>query len=109
MTKKIRIYLITGFLVFYYMVCLFAFLIPKDSSYAVLKDRFGTILWHSSDKWGQESVYCYYPKNNAQFDRGGERILIKVKSFTDCHNFFGTVIIHEPFWMSEKDKLKTVI
>lgn len=63
-----------------------------------LKDRFGTTIWHTSDKGGDEAVYCYYP---AQFK---DYVLKKVKGLDDCKGWYGIAILNEGKYATEKNK-----
>lgn len=72
-----------------------------------LKDRFGTMMWHTSDnqsfadlKSKQTSVYCYYPKGLKK----GDYLLKEVKTIYDCQNYFGTVFFEENPVVTEREK-----
>lgn len=84
-----------------------------QSNENVLTHRFGTIMWHSSDKNGvfqgnvdgRFHIYCYYPTKDADHEPKGEYIIKKVRNLKDCRNWLGTVIFREDAWVSEKEKL----
>lgn len=76
-----------------------------------LRERFGTVMWHSSDKEGvylgsyqdpnaQDHVYCYYPTEAAQ----SALMIKKVEKITDCQNWLGIAIFREGSWVSEREK-----
>lgn len=85
---------------------------PENES-NVLNHRFGTIMWHSSDKNGifqgnvdgQSHVYCYYPTKNAGHESKGEYIIKRVNHLDECRDWLGTVIFKEDAWVSEREKL----
>lgn len=80
-----------------------------SSDYPRLRERFGTVLWHSSDKDGIflgsyndpkaiDHNYCYYPKN------GSSKLIIQRIDSDDCSNWYGQVILKEAEWVSEREK-----
>lgn len=103
--KKI-IYLV--FLSFWYLICFNVFIFKKDhvGDSPQLRSRLGTILSHSSDHGGEEHLYCYYPKSSASYDnKAGEYIIKRANNLSECENFFGAIIFHEGWWVSEKEKI----
>ena len=86
------------------------FATPYSPDYPMLKERFGTILWHSSDKDGvylgsyNDSLavdhnYCYYPKPAAN-----TTLILKRIDNGDCSNWYGQVTFREAAWASEYHK-----
>ena len=80
--------------------------------YPHLKERLGTILWHSSDKDGVyqgsyndpyavDHNYCYYPKPEAE-----TTLVIKRVDSGDCSQWYGQIIIREGDWVSEQEKFQ---
>lgn len=80
-----------------------------SEEYPMLRTRLGTILHHSSDQNGVylgafrdpkavDHIYCYYPKSN------DNQLIQRANNLSECQNFAGTVIIHEPSWVSEYQK-----
>lgn len=106
------------FLIGWYYICFITF-IDKDHSLEdspILRTRLGTILWHSSDLNGktgeavydpdsQAHIYCYYPKNEAEYERRGEYIIKRVENISSCRNWYGAAIFHEESWVSEREKI----
>lgn len=96
------------FLIVWYYLC-FTNFIEKDftnQDSPQLRARFGTILWHSSDKGGEEHLYCYYPKGVAAYpNKGGEYIIKRVEKMEDCKNWFGMATFNEGAWVSEREKI----
>lgn len=78
-----------------------------------LRVRLGTILWHSSDTKNFQPInnlsthiYCYYPKSQAVYDnKGGEYIIKKVEDLKECRDWYGSVILNEGVWVSEREKI----
>lgn len=76
-----------------------------------LRERFGTIMWHSSDLYpGTElkrknHLYCYYPGNQAKEKTYGEYIIKKAQDLKDCQGWYGMVIFEEENWVTEKEKI----
>ena len=81
-----------------------------------LRNRLGTILWHSSDKNGKTDgaifdpnyvahTYCYYPKGSTIYSNKAGEYIIKREDSGDCAGWLGKVIFHESFWVSEKEKI----
>ena len=89
---------------------LFVGLGNRFSEIPILKERFGTIMWHSNDKDGiylgsfnnpntVDHIYCYYPKASTN-----SKILIKRQDNGDCSDWYGSVIFREGSWVSEIQK-----
>lgn len=99
---------LTIFLLMWYTLCYTAF-IQKDSSVKEspqLRARLGTILSHSSDKGGEEHLYCYYPKGEATYsNKRGEYIIKRAQNLEDCRDWFGAVVFYEGAWVSEREKI----
>lgn len=77
--------------------------------YPTLRTRLGTVLHHSSDINGVylgayknsaavDHIYCYYPKGKVG------KVIKQAQKITDCAEFFGTLVIREPGWVSEYQK-----
>ena len=89
----------------------YLFATPHLPDYPFLRERFGTIMWHSSDANGEflggykdpqaiDHIYCYYPKGQAQ-----SKIIIKrVDNMDDCRDWDGAVVFREAEWASEREK-----
>lgn len=90
---------------------------PIDE-FPALRARFGTIVYHSSDKDGVfqgsyndpnsvEHTYCYYPKGSTQYpNKGGEYIIKLVEDPLECsRDWYGSFTAQEGSWISEKEKL----
>jgi hypothetical protein len=95
--------LIAIFLIGFYYSLFYIFFIspPKDTNEPILKDRFGTTIWHTGDKGGEEHIYCYYPGANSNTEG---YILKRVGTISDCHGWYGTAILYEGKWATEKEK-----
>lgn len=111
--------IIIAFILIYYSIIYFA-LIKETSGeeFPQLRARFGTIVYHSSDKDGiyqgsfndpeaVEHTYCYAPKAETQYEKkGGEYMLKRVDSFWECHqNWYGSFTAVEAPWASEREKI----
>lgn len=118
--KKVKIGLsILGFLIFYIFWVKFIIFIfmPGGSEYPSLRNRLGTIMWHSADRNGRTDeamydpkaethVYCYYPKSNVVFTNKEGRYLIKrIDNIDACKDWFGISIFYEGSWVSEREKI----
>jgi hypothetical protein len=92
----------------YYLIFFLAFFTSlNSSSEPLLRDRFGTTVWHSSTPGGEAHIYCYYPGSKTGYSvEDGEYILKRVNVLTDCKDWQGAVIIHESPNLSEKDKFQ---
>ncbi len=88
------------FLSLWYYICYISFIEPHGEADNSLKERLGTILWHSSDYGGEEHVYCYYPKK-------GNVIIKRVQKIDECGDFLGIAIFYEGSLVTEKDKILT--
>lgn len=97
------------FSIFWFLMVKALFL-PEPIEYPTLRERFGTIMWHSSDKDGVfqgsyndpnavDHTYCYYPKPETN-----SNLIIKRVDSGDCSNWYGQVIFREGSWISEKEK-----
>jgi hypothetical protein len=102
----VGIYLVVFYLGFYVML--------GDIRYPILRDRFGTILTHSSDPIPnaksltdrREHLYCYYPSSQAQYkNKAGEFILMRAANIEDCQDFYGMASFKESPWVSEREKI----
>lgn len=100
---KISYFLASLFLIgFYYCLIYLSFINPpSNGNEPILRDRFGTTIWHTSDKGGEEHIYCYYPGQNV-IER--DYILKRVKKLSDCHGWYGTAILYEGEGATEKEK-----
>ena len=89
---------------------LFVDLGNRFSEAPMLKERFGTIMWHSNDKDGIylgsfndpnaiDHIYCYYPKASAKTN-----LIIKRQDNGDCSNWYGQTVFREASWVSEREK-----
>lgn len=115
MNSKLNIIVVAVFMVSFYslMSLIFSDHKSKTTDPFILNTRFGTIMWHSSDKNGvfegnidgQPHIYCYYPTKDAIHRSKGEYILKRVNALSDCKDWLGTVIIKEDPWVSENEKL----
>ena len=87
--KEFLIALIVTIIIF--LLFKFSFSFPD---YPMLRERFGTILHHSSDKDGVymgsyndptavDHIYCYYPKAAAN-----SKLLIKRQDNGDCNDWY---------------------
>ena len=110
---KVIIIMIVVFLFMFFwsklIITLLSFGEEVDKPY--LRERFGTIMWHSSDKDGiylgsyndpdaVDHIYCYNPKAEAH-----SKIYLKLaKSWEDCSNWYGAVIFREGAWVREREK-----
>lgn len=106
-----------GFLFLYYFICYKAFSASKPpNEFPVLKERLGTILFHSNDKDGifegslnspdaVEHNYCFYPKGSTTYKNKGSEYIIKREDNGDCSGWFGQVTFVEGSWVSEREKL----
>ncbi|OGE31635.1 hypothetical protein A3C59_01890 [Candidatus Daviesbacteria bacterium RIFCSPHIGHO2_02_FULL_36_13] len=63
-----------------------------------LKDRFGTTIWHTSDKGGDEAIYCYYPAEFKNY------VFKKVGHLDDCENWYGVAVLYEGKYATEINK-----
>jgi len=88
--------------VYYSLFYLFFITPPNTSTEPILRDRFGTTIWHTGDKGGEEHVYCYYPGEAS--GHTGDHILKRVETFSDCDGWYGTAILYEGKWATEKEK-----
>ncbi len=81
-----------------------------------LRARFGTILWHSSDRNGktydamndpnsEAHTYCYYPKSSTTYSNKSGEYIIKRQDDGDCSGWYGEAIFHEGSWVSELEKI----
>ena len=86
---------------YYYLIYFFVLTPFEFGDELLLRDRFGTTIWHTSDKGGEEHVYCYYPGKD--IDHGGY-VLKRVANLDDCNGWYGTAILYEGKWASEKEK-----
>ena len=109
--KVLFIFLIVLILWFLWgLIINFLFNTPHGKEFPQLKERFGTIMWHSNDKDGiylgsfndpnaVDHIYCYYPKGIAQ-----SKIILKRQDNGDCSDWYGQVIFREGSWVSEAQK-----
>ncbi len=106
--KKAIILPLLIFLTGYYLVFYWTFVKPAQSvsSYPILRDRLGTILWHSDGASGEEHLYCYYPKrsNFSNLVKEGD-LIKKAGSLNDCNGYFGKAVFKEAPWVSELQKI----
>lgn len=95
----------------YLLIGLLTFPFKLDPDSSELRNRFGTVLSHSSDQNGVyqaayqdpkavDHVYCYYPKGTAD----SSLILVR-KDDGNCSKYLGEAIIRESSWVSEVEKL----
>jgi hypothetical protein len=89
---------------------------PQSADSPELRSRFGTILWHSSDRNGRTSeamydpksvthTYCYYPMGSTTYNNKSGEYIIKREDNGDCTGWYGAAIFHEGDWVSEKEKI----
>ena len=104
--------LIGVILLIFYIFVLGAFYSKNpNQEFPVLRNRIGTILWHSGDNFNknpghEDHIYCFYPSSQASYpNRGGEYIIKRVQSFGDCQGWHGSVIFNEGWWVSEREKI----
>lgn len=93
------------FFTFFYLVWIGLILLfsGSGSQYPEVRERFGTIIWHSDDNTSPKEtamhIYCYYPKEAANTD-----LIIKRADSGDCSNWYGKAILSEGAWVSEREK-----
>lgn len=98
---------------FYLFYQIFIFKDYSTGDSPSLRTRFGTILWHSEDPKNYQQVdnlsshiYCYYPKSQAVYEnKGGEYIIKRVEDIKECQDWYGSVVLNEGAWVSEREKL----
>ena len=76
----------------------------------MLRDRFGTTIWHTSDRGGVPHVYCYYPGKEIGYSPStGKYVLKRVDTLSDCNGWLGMTILYESPEVSEKEKMNDMI
>lgn len=103
----VRIMTIT-FIIVYYAV-LYGVISYRSSAEdtLVLKERLGTIMWHSSkvSLLTEPHVYCLYPAGSTMYpSKEGEYILKRADRIEDCFGWFGMAIFYELPEVSEREK-----
>lgn len=115
--KSQKFFLLVFLLCWYYL----SFQVFFHKDYLVedtpeLRARFGTIMWHSSDRNGRTGeavadpgavthIYCYYPKGSTQYPGKSGEYIIKREDSGDCTGWYGQAIFYEGSWVSEREKI----
>lgn len=106
--SSMKTFLISILLMGVYYSLIFSNLIQKNpmEEFPILRDRLGTIMWHSSGTDKNTHLYCYYPSSSEDYkNKGGEYIIKRAKSIEDCNNWMGMAVFNEPKWVSEREKI----
>lgn len=79
----------------------------ENGTFPILRQRIGTILWHSFDGTKVEDTawhtYCLWPDPiTAQRD---QVYILKRKDQSDCAGFKQKVWLGEGYWVSEREKI----
>ncbi len=93
------------FTIFYLVwIQLILFLSSSNPEFPEVRERFGTIVWHSMDRTQPKDLayhtYCFYPKQSADTNS-----IIKRMDSGDCSNWYGEAILAEGWWVSEREKI----
>lgn len=109
MKFNFNIHLIAAlFLATFYYSLFYSNLVYKApiEEFPSLRDRLGTILWHSTGTEKNAHVYCYYPTSKENYkNKGGEYIIKRADSINDCEGWLGAALFNEPKWVSEREKI----
>ncbi|MBI2012163.1 hypothetical protein HYS91_05340 [Candidatus Daviesbacteria bacterium] len=69
------------------------------------EERLGTVLWHSDNKEGNYSYYCYFPKAGYAHNGLKQEILVKkVEKLSDCDGWYGIIEGRDGSWLSRSKK-----
>lgn len=113
---KLALTILPCLLAYYFLAyVLFIKSTPPDE-FPILRARFGTVMWHSSNANGEflgafkdpnavDHTYCYYPKGGTMYQNKGGEYIIKRQDDNDCSGWHGQVTFREGAWVSEREKL----